>query len=85
MKERKMTEQIIIYLIALIPSCVAVITALSTAIEILKHFKALRNSVNEKVDVKDLQKKLEVVLSENKELQRLLKKDIESRTHIKEK
>lgn len=80
-----MTEQIITLLIALIPSFVAIVTTVSTAFGILKNFKELRNSVNEKVDVKELQHKLEVAISENKELERLLKKDIESRTHIKEK
>lgn len=80
-----MTEQIITYFIALLPSIVAVITALSTAIGILKQFRELRKEVNEKVDVKELQQKLEIVLSENKELERLLKKEIESRTHIQEK
>ena len=80
-----MSEQIITILIALIPSFVAIVTAISAAASILKQFRDLRNSVNEKVEMKELQQKLEVAISENRELERLLKKEIESRTHIKEK
>lgn len=79
-----MTETIITYCIALLPSFVSIITALGTAIGILKQFKDLRNDVEKKVDVQELQKKLEVAISENRELEKILKKEIESRTHIKE-
>lgn len=79
-----MTEEIVAYLIALIPSFVAIVTALSTAVGILKQFKALRGEVKEKVEVKELQEKLAVAISENRELQRIIKKEIETRTHIKE-
>lgn len=79
-----MTEQIINYVIALIPSIVAIVTALSTAIGILKQFGDLREDVNNKVDVKELQEKLEIAISENRELEQIIKREIETRTHIKE-
>lgn len=79
-----MTNEIMTYLIALIPSIVAVGSTLGTAIGILKQFKALRGEVKQKTEMKDLKEKLEIVISENRELKQMLKKDIETRTHIRE-
>lgn len=79
-----MTNEIVIYLIALVPSIASVVSALGTAIGILKQFKALRGEVKQKTEMKDLKEKLEIVISENRDLKQMLKKDIETRTHIRE-
>lgn len=74
----------IIYLCALIPSATVVISSIATTIGILAQFKSLRSDVKEKVEMEEMKQKLEVVLSENRELQRILKKEIETHTHVKE-
>lgn len=78
-----MNEQIIMWLI-LIAGGADVLSVIGIAIGILSKFKDLRKAVDEKVDVKELQQKLDIAISENRELQRILKKEIETRTHIRE-
>lgn len=78
-----MTEQILMWLV-LIAGGAEVLSVIGMAIGILSQFKTLKKSVDEKVDVKELQEKLEIVISENRELERILKKEIETRTHIRE-
>lgn len=77
-------SETIILLCSLIPSATIAITSIATAIGIIKEFKSLRAEVKQKVEMKNLQEKLDVVLSENRELQRILKKEIETHTHVKE-
>lgn len=77
-------NEVLIYLCTLIPSASVVITSIATTIGILKEFKDLRSDVKKKVEMEELKEKLEVILSENRELQRILKKEIETHTHVKE-
>lgn len=79
-----MNSELVIYLCTLIPGATFAITSIATTIGILGKFKSLQSEVKKKVEMKEMQQKLEVVLSENRELQRILKKEIESRTHVKE-
>lgn len=78
-----MIDQIFLWAV-LIAGAADVMSVISIAIGILSQFKALQKAVDEKVDVKELQEKLEIVISENRELERILKKEIETRTHIRE-
>lgn len=79
-----MADEIILYVVTLLPSLTAVFTALGTLITFLKNFRALRKDVKEKVEMEELKQKLEVSLSECRELEELLRKEIETRTHIKQ-
>lgn len=77
-------SETLIYLCALIPSATVALTSIATTIGILSKFNTLRSDVKKKVEMEEVQQKLEVVLSENRELQRILKKEIETHTHVKE-
>lgn len=79
-----MTETIMYYIISLAPSIVAICTSIGAIVSILKKFASLREDVHKKVEMEELKEKLEIAMSDSKELQRLLKKEIETRTHIKE-
>lgn len=79
-----MTEEIILYIVALMPSLTAILTAIASMVTIIKNFATLRKDVKEKVEMEELKKKLEVTLSECRELEALLRKEIETRTHIKQ-
>lgn len=79
-----MTEEIILYIVALMPSVTAVLTAIASLVTICKNFHALRKDVKDKVEMEELKAKLEVTLSECRELEELLRKEIETRTHIKQ-
>lgn len=72
------------YLITLLPSATAILTTAGTLIAFLKNFKTLRSDVKSKVEMEELRAKLEASYAENLELQKLLKKDIEVQTKIKE-
>lgn len=80
-----MDEQLIQLLIALIPSGAAVLSVVSMAVTFFAKFKQLRAAVKDTTDQEELRKKLDVVLSENRELKKLLIKDIEVTTHVKYK
>lgn len=77
-------EEILTYLIMLIPSAASILGIGISVIRMVKKYDDLKKAVDDKTDMEDLKKKLEVVLSENRELKALLKKDIEAQTRIKE-
>lgn len=75
-----MNEELIIYLVSLLPSAAAVIASLTSVGIFLKKFKDLRASVKEKTAQEDLKKKLEVLCSDLRELRSLLIENIEATT-----
>ena len=77
-----MIEQIYIYIIAALPSLGAVIGIVSAVCAIFKKFNSLIKEVKETTDIKQLKGALNRLAIENLELKRLIKKDIEARTHV---
>lgn len=77
-------EELIIYIIALLPSLASVIAVVTAALKILAAFKELQDAVHQKVEMQELREKLDAAMTETQELRKLLKKDIQSRTHIKD-
>lgn len=77
-----MSEEILLWLISLAPSVMAVVTSVTMLVTWLRKFSELRKEIKEKVELKELQEKLEVSLSECRELEKILKKAIEEHTKI---
>lgn len=77
-------EEIIIYIVALLPSCASVIAIVTAVLKVLHSFKELQDAVHQKVEMEELREKLDAALAETEELKKILKKDIQSRTHIKD-
>lgn len=77
-----MSEEILLWLISLAPSVMAVVTSVTMLVTWLRKFRELRKEIQEKVELKELQEKLEISLSECRELEKILKKVIEEHTKI---
>ena len=77
-------QEIITYIVALVPSLASVIAVATAAIKVIKSFKDLQADVQKKIEMEELRSRLEIALSDNRELKQLLRKDIQTRTHIKE-
>lgn len=76
-------ETILTYIVALVPSLAAVISVVVTGAKVFKSFRDLQKSVNEKVEMKELKESLEIALSENRQLKKLLIAELETKTRIK--
>lgn len=76
-------ETIITYIVALTPSLAAVISVCAMGVKIFHSFQELQKSVKEKVEMEELKEKLEVAMSENRELKKLLIAELEIKTRIK--
>lgn len=76
-------ETIITYIVALAPSLAAVISVAAMGVRIFKNFHDLQESVKEKVEMQELKDKLEIAMSENRELKKLLIAELETKTRIK--
>lgn len=77
-------EEIIIYIVALLPSLASVIAVVTAVLKVLAAFKELQDAVHQKVEMEELRDKLDTCLAETEELKKILKKDIQTRTHIKD-
>lgn len=77
-----MSEEILLWLISFAPSVMAVVTSVTMLVTWLRKFRELRKEIQEKVELKELQEKLEISLSECRELEKILKKVIEEHTKI---
>lgn len=86
-----MTDQIITYIVAIAPSAAAVI-AVGIAVgkivkminEVLRSFSELRESVKEKTEMEELKIHMESALAEVNELKKLLRKELETKTKVKQ-
>lgn len=78
-----MSDAILIWIVSLAPSLTAVITAIVALVAWMKKFHDLRKDIKERVEMDELKEKLEITLSECRELEKVLKKDIEEHTKIK--
>ena len=75
-------ETVLTYIVALAPSLAAVISVCAMGVKIFKSFRDLQNSVKEKVEMKELKEQLEIAVSENRELKKLLIDELETKTRI---
>lgn len=78
-----MDDQLVLLLITLIPAAASTATSLGTLIALVLKLKELRESIKEKTEMEELKSKMEVTLSQVRELQLLLIQDIEQKTRIR--
>lgn len=79
-----MTEQIIEYIVMIAPSLAAIIVCVLQASKVLRSFVSLKTSVDDKTSLKELRGALEASLSEVNNLKKLLIKELETKTRVKE-
>ena len=75
-------NQIIEWVIAVIPSIIAVLTTVGVIIKTLKEFKALKQQVTDMKAMEDVKEQLKMVLQENYELKSRLDKTIAKMNHV---
>lgn len=78
------TEMIVQYIVMIAPSLAAIITCIVQASKVLKNFVSLKTSVDDKTSLKELRGCLEASLSEVDNLKKLLIKELEAKTKVKE-
>lgn len=79
-----MEEQIIEYIVMIAPSAAAIITAIITVVKILRSFNDLRADVRDKTKMQNLEEALADALYEVNELKKLLRKELEAKTRVKQ-
>lgn len=80
-----MEEQLLYYIVAIAPSLAAVISVVIMGIKVARQFIKLRGEVKDKTEVEDLKVALTHALYEVEELKKLLKKELETKTRVREK
>lgn len=78
-----MSEEVLLWLISLAPSLTAVVTSIACLVAWLKKFRELKKDVKERVEMDEIRQKLEVSISECRELEKVLKEAIEEHTKIR--
>ena len=78
-----MDDQILTLIITLVPSAASVIAIIVTAIKIWKSFSSLKASIKDKTESDELKRKMESLMSQNRELQKLLILELETKTRIR--
>lgn len=67
-------DQIYQLLVAALPTITSIIAIITVCVKIFKQFGNLRDEVKNSTDIKDVEKQLKVVLEENAELKKSMKK-----------
>ena len=65
-------EQIVSWIVAIIPSVIAVLTTIGVVIEVIKKFKKLKDDVANMTAMKEIREELKQVVQENYALKRKL-------------
>lgn len=78
------TEVILQYILTIAPSLAAIICCILQASKVLRSFVSLKTSVDDKTSLKELRGHLEAALCEVDNLKKLLIKELEAKTHVKE-
>lgn len=73
---------IVEYIIAVLPSVIAVFTTIGVIIKTLKEFKALKQQVTDMKAMEDVRDQLKMILQENYELKSRLDKTIAKVNHV---
>lgn len=73
---------IVEYIIAVLPSVIAVFTTIGVIIKTLKEFNALKNQVTDMKAIEDVREQLKMLLQENYQLKDQLNKTIAKINHV---
>lgn len=73
---------IIEWIIAVIPSVIAVLTTVGVIVKTLKEFKALKKQVTDMKAMEDVREQLKMILQENYQLKSQLDKTIAKINHV---
>ena len=73
---------IVEYIIAVLPSVIAVFTTIGVIIKTLKEFNALKNQVTDMKAIEDVREQLKMFLQENYQLKDQLNKTIAKINHV---
>ena len=68
----KYAELIYPYVVALLPSITAIATCVISVVKICQSFKALRQEVKDKTDIKEARAEMRQIISENRALRKRL-------------
>lgn len=73
---------IIEWIIAVIPSVIAVLTTVGVIVKTLKDFKELKKQVTDMKAIEDIREQLKMILQENYQLKSQLDKTIAKMNHV---
>ena len=73
---------IVEYVVAILPSVIAVFTTIGVIIKTLKEFKALKQQVTDMKAIEDVRDQLKMILQENYQLKDQLNKTIAKINHV---
>jgi cell shape-determining protein MreC len=65
-------EQIVSWIVAILPSVIAVLTTVGVVVEVIKKFKKLRDDVSNMTAMKEIREELKQVVQENYALKKKL-------------
>lgn len=75
-------NQIVEWVVAILPSVIAVLTTVGLVVKTLKEFTALHNQVTDMKAMEDVKTQLKLVLQQNYELKSKLDKTIAKMNHV---
>ena len=75
-------NQIVEWVVAILPSVIAVLTTVGLVVKTLKEFTALHNQVTDMKAMEDVKTQLKLILQENYELKSRLDKTIGKMNHV---
>lgn len=75
-------NQIVEWVVAILPSVIAVLTTVGLVVKTLKEFTALHNQVTDMKAMEDVKTQLKLILQENYELKSKLDKTIAKMNHV---
>lgn len=78
-----MIDEAVIIFLAAFPTLLDIVVVLSCLIKFLRSFKGLREDLKKKVEMEELKEKLEVSISQARELEKKLNEVLEEYTKIK--
>lgn len=77
------TEQIVEWVIAIIPSVISICTCVGIILKVIKEFSALKAQVADMKALEDLKKQLKDVLQENMQLKQTINQTLTKIDHVK--
>lgn len=75
-------NQIVEWVVAILPSVIAVLTTVGLVVKTLKEFTALHNQVTDMKAMEDVKTQLKLLLQQNYELKSKLDKTISKMNHV---
>lgn len=76
------TEQIVQYVISILPSVIAVLTTVGVIIKTLHQFADLKKQVTDMKAIEDVKSQLKMILTENYELKKTLNETMTKIDHV---